>query len=192
MTRFGALAALALAAALGCERAPAPQAWSLVPAESSLKFVGTKNETVGVAGSFTGLAGEYDAAHGTAFVEVSLAGTNTGDPARDENIRSHFFEAAKFPLARFEVKGLPAAADGGLTLDGTLSIHGGSAPLQIPVQVTRGEHQHLRVRTTAPFVLSAQALGMAEQLATLKAVCGHQSLADTVPIEVDLAFAQTN
>jgi polyisoprenoid-binding protein YceI len=184
-----AFALLALAAALGCgDAGRAPKAWALVPTESSLAFVGTKNESVGVPGSFTGLAGEYDAGQGTAFVEVSLAGANTGDPARDENIRTHFFEAAKFPLARFEVKGLPAAPDGAVTLEGTLSIHGASVPLRVPVQVTHDEHHHLRVRTVAPLVLSAEKLGMATQLATLKTVCGHQSLADTVPVEVDLAF----
>jgi polyisoprenoid-binding protein YceI len=166
--------------------------WKLVPAESSLHFVGIKNDAVGVVGSFTTLDGAFDADAHTGWIEVKIASTNTGDPARDANLTTHFFEVAKFPSARFEVSGLPPAdklADSDVELAGTLTLHGASLPVKIAAHVSRDAHGHLHVHNAKPVVLSAHDLGMDAQLAALKAVCGHQSLSGAVPIEFDVAFA---
>jgi len=170
--------------------------WRLVPAESAIHFVGIKNDAVGVPGSFASLEGSFDAAKRTGFVEVKLGSADTGNPARDENIRAHFFEALKFPVARFEVSGLPApeslpapGASGRFELAGTLALHGASLPLKVSARVWRDAQNHLHVRDAAPIVLSAHDLGMDAQLAALKAVCGHESLSGAIPVEVDLAFA---
>ena len=170
--------------------------WRLVPAESAIHFVGIKNDAVGVPGSFASLEGAFDAAKRTGFVEVKLGSAETGNPARDENIRAHFFEALKFPVARFEVSGLPApetlpapGASGRFELTGTLALHGASLPLKVSARVWRDAQNHLHVHDAAPIVLSAHELGMDAQLAALKAVCGHESLSGAIPVEVDLAFA---
>lgn len=193
-----ALAALALAAQAQAPSGKelAPGAWRLVASESSLQFVGIKNDAVGVVGGFTALDGAFDPAEGNGWIEVQVGSANTGDPARDTNITTHFFEAAKFPRARFEVNGLPAAnalpaagRSAPLELAGTLSLHGKSVPLKIAAVVWRDASQRLHVRNARPVVLSAHDLGMDAQLATLKAVCGHTSLSGAVPIEFDVAFA---
>lgn len=202
MSAREAAAALCLAAALagaGCalvRHREVSGVWRLVPAESALHFVGIKNDAVGVPGTFTSLEGVYDSAKRSGFVEVKLGSTDTGNPARDENVREHFFEVAKFPVARFEVSGLPIAESlpepGGsarIELEGTLSLHGASVPLKLPARVSRDVQNHLHVRNEAPVVLSAHDLGMDAQLAALKAVCGHESLSGAIPIDLDLAFA---
>jgi polyisoprenoid-binding protein YceI len=197
----GAAAALCLAAAglAGCalvRHRDVSGVWRLVPAESALHFVGIKNDAIGVPGSFTSLEGVYDSAKRSGFVEVKLGSAETGNSARDENIREHFFEVAKFPLARFEVSGLPVAESlpepGGsarVELAGTLSLHGASVALKLPARVERDVQNHLHVRNEAPVVLSAHDLGMDAQLAALKAVCGHESLSGAIPVDLDLAFA---
>lgn len=200
MSARGSAAALCLAAALaGCalvRHRDVSGVWRLVPAESALHFVGIKNDAVGVPGSFTSLEGVYDSAKRSGFVEVKLGSAETGNAQRDENIREHFFEVAKFPLARFEVSGLPVAESlpepGGsarIELAGTLSLHGASVALKLPARVERDVQNHLHVRNEAPVVLSAHDLGMDAQLAALKAVCGHESLSGAVPVDLDLAFA---
>jgi polyisoprenoid-binding protein YceI len=193
-----ALAAAALACAtpwLGFHR-EVSGTWRLVPAESAIHFVGIKNDAVGVPGSFSSLEGAFDSAKRTGFVEVKLGSAETGNPARDENIRSAFFQAAQFPVARFEVAGLPAAetlpapgASVRIELAGTLSLHGTSAALKIPASVSRDAQNHFHVRNAAPVVLTAKDFGMEAQLAALKALCGHESLSGAVPVDLDLAFA---
>jgi len=196
------LAALAAASLVACQSGSFPGhrevsgVWRLVPAESAIQFVGIKNDAVGVPGSFASLEGAFDVAKHTGFVEVKLGSAETGNPERDENIRTHFFEAAKFPLARFDVSGLPAPetlpGPGGTTrveLAGTLSLHGASLPLKIPARVSRDGQNHLHVHNAVPIVLSAHDLGMDAQLAALKATCGHESLSGAIPVDVELAFA---
>ncbi|MFI5314319.1 MAG: YceI family protein [Myxococcota bacterium] len=196
------LAALALAASFACQSGSfaghreVSGLWRLVPAESAIQFVGIKNNAVGVPGSFASLEGAFDMATRSGFVEVKLGTAETGNPARDENIRTHFFEAARFPVARFDVSGLPASdalpapgANARVELAGTLSLHGASVPLKLLVLVGRDGQNHLHVHNAAPLVLSAHDLGMDAQLAALKAVCGHESLSGAIPIDLELAFA---
>jgi len=198
----GAAAAFAALAALACEspwlgfHSEVTGTWRLVPAESAIHFVGIKNDAVAVPGSFSSLEGVFDSAKRSGYVEVKLGSAETGNAARDENIRTAFFEAAKFPLARFDVAGLPApealpapGTSTKLELSGTLALHGASLALRIPAQVSRDAQNHFHVRNAVPLVLSTKDLGMDAQLAALKAVCGHESLSGAVPVDVDLAFA---
>jgi polyisoprenoid-binding protein YceI len=196
-----ALAALAALCLASCSSGgpfghrPVTGAWRLIPAESSIRFVGVKNNAVAVPGSFAGMEGGFDADQHTGWVEVRVGTAETGNPARDENIRTHFFEAAKFPTARLEVRGLPASdalppegASAAFELNASLELHGATQALKIPVRVAR-EHEKLRLHNSTPLVLSAHDLGMDAQLAALKAVCGHEALSGAIPLELELVFA---
>jgi len=170
--------------------------WLLVPAESAISFVGIKNNAVAVPGSFTGIDGGFDVAKSEGWVEVRVGTLDTGNPERDENLRVHFFDAVKFPAARFAMTGIPSAAalpafgsELSATLAGKLMIHGAEFPLTVPVRVTRTASNHIRVRNTKPVVLSMKDLGLDQALAVLKAVCGHEALSAAIPIEIDVAFA---
>ncbi len=196
--------ALAAAALLSCQGSifgggatgPVSGVWLVVPAESSLWFVGIKNNAVAVPGSFTGMEGGFNVEKREGWFEVRVATLGTGDSARDENIRVHFFDALQFPVARFSLTGIPSAAElpavgasSTATLAGKLQIHGGEFPLQIPVSVAREAAGRIRVRNSKPVVLSAADLGMAQPLAVLKAVCGHESVSGAVPVEFDVLFS---
>jgi polyisoprenoid-binding protein YceI len=195
------LAVLALACAgspFGASRKPAltPGVWNLSDSESDIHFVGVKNNAVGVIGVFGVLSGTYDSRSGNANLEVKIASLFTNDAARDQNIRTQFFEETKFPVARFSVSNLPqieTLPPEGETRDyelsGTLELHGTKLPLVVPVRVTHENGARLRVRNRKPIVLTAKDLGMESQLAVLKAVCGHEALSGAVPVELDVVFA---
>ncbi len=165
----------------------------LVPAESSIYFVGIKNDLVAVPGSFTGLSGALDPETGTGWVEVAVSTLATGDRARDANILTHFFEATKFPLARFELENVdptqvpPAGGSLSLTVKGSLVLHGSRFMLAVPIRVSR-ESGGFRVQSAGPLLLNAADFGMERQVQVLKAVCGHETLSATVPTQVDLLF----
>jgi polyisoprenoid-binding protein YceI len=196
--------AIAAAALLSCRGslfggaadAPVRGVWLLVPAESSIWFVGIKNNAVAVPGSFSGLEGGFDTAKREGWVEVRVATLATGDAPRDENLRVHFFDSVGFPVARFTMTGTPSAAELpavgaslSTTLSGTLLLHGAEHPLAVPVRVTREAEGRIRVRNSKPVVLSMKDLGMEQPLAVLKAVCGHEALSAAVPIDIDVVFA---
>ena len=166
----------------------------LAPGESSIFFVGIKNDLVAVPGSFTGLSGAIDPEKGTGWVEVAVSTVVTGDEERDGNIVTHFFEATRFPLARFELENVdpaqvPPAGDSlSLTVKGTLELHGSQFTLAVPIRVSR-EAGGFRVQSSGPLLFNAAEFGMERQVQVLKAVCGHETLSATVPIHVDLLFA---
>lgn len=194
-----ALALVLLACAgssFGTKPKLSPGVWSLQDDASDIFFVGIKNNAVGVTGVFGTLSGTFDSRAGTAQVEVKIASLFTNDTARDANIRTQFFEEAKFPTARFSVANLPQLerlpAEGetrDYDLSGTLELHGTKLPLVVPVRVTHENGARLRVRNRKPIVLTAKDLGMESQLAVLKAVCGHESLSGAVPVDIDVVFA---
>jgi polyisoprenoid-binding protein YceI len=195
---------IAAAALLSCQgsgfgggaSSPVSGVWLLVPAESSIWFVGIKNNAIAVPGSFTGMEGGFDVSKREAWLEVRVGTVDTGSPERDDNLRVHFFDSVSFPAARFALTGIPSAAelpavgsDLSTTLAGKLLIRGTEFPLTVPVRVTRAVSDQIRVRNTRPVVLSMKDLGMAQALAVLKAVCGHEAVSGAVPIEIDVVFA---
>ncbi len=165
----------------------------LDPAESTIFFIGVKNDLVAVPGSFTGLAGAMDPEKGTGWVEVAVSTLATGDEERDSNILTHFFEATRFPLARFELENVdpellpPAGGSRSLTVTGTLELHGSQFTLPVPIRVSR-EASGFRVQSSGPLLINAADFGMERQIQVLKAVCGHETLSATIPIQVDLLF----
>lgn len=187
-----------LACSFSEDRGPTIQAgeFRLVAAKSKIYFIGIKNNAVAVPGAFVGLSGKLSFDGRTGYVEIPINTLDTGLVERDNNIRTHFFEAHQFPLARFSVKSVnanePTALELGqsryVELFGTLEIHGKKSEITIPVSVTHEAPSRLRVHSISPFVLTAEQLGMEKQLAVLKAVCGHEALSGAVPISVDLVF----
>ena len=166
----------------------------LVPAESSVQFLGIKNDSVAIGGHFVGLTGGVNTALGSAWLNVHVSSVQTGDAERDKNIITHFFQADEFPAAHLEISGLPASLEvldvgssAEINVKGTLSMHGRTVDLEFPVRMTR-ETVGYRVATARALVIDAAAFGMEAQVATLKAVCGHLSLDSVFPVEASLLF----
>jgi len=136
---IAALAAL-LAACAGSCPAPGAAALILAPAQSSITATAIKNETKAVPVRFPGLSGWADPLSGTARLTIPLATLSTGDPARDSNVRTLFFEVGKatgYDQAQFSLNGV----EGDLaklgdeqsltaTAKGSLALHGASLDLQ--------------------------------------------------------------
>ncbi len=172
-----------------------PQALTLNASESRIHFIGIKNNAVAVPGTFVGLSGSLDLEKHTAWVKIPVGLLSTGNEVRDLNIRTHYFNAEKFPLARFSIEkvtgaeGLPPI--GGsveVVAHGVLEIQRSRIELDVPVRITREAHARLRVRNTEPLLLTAEQLGLGAGYKVLMAVCGHAALSAVVPIELDLVF----
>ncbi len=169
---------------------------TLQSGESVISFVGIKNNAVAVPGSFASLRGGLSIDSRRAWVEVALDLLSTGDKERDQNISVHYFNVREFPLARFSVDSVsgpeslpPVGGSVELVANGVLEIHGSRIELAVPVRLTREGERRVRVRNTRALVLTSEQLGLAQQHAILKAVCGHEALSAAVPIDFDLVFA---
>lgn len=70
-------------------------------------------------------------------VNVDLSSVDTQSSERDETLASSdFFETSKFPRAHFVTQSFAKAADGSVTAQGTLTLHGISKPVALEVKFT--------------------------------------------------------
>jgi polyisoprenoid-binding protein YceI len=203
MTRRTKLSIIGLGAAVllaACGRGPTERSFvsdglELSAGQSRIWFIGIKNDAVAVPGYFAMLRGSLSLREKKAWIEASVGSLDTGDTQRDMNIRTHLFETEEFPRARLTVEefsGPDSLPEIGGVVDGvaigTLEIHKSRVDLRVPVRITREGTRRVRVTTTQPFILTADELGLSNQLAKLKMVCGHISISSAVPVEIDLVF----
>jgi polyisoprenoid-binding protein YceI len=189
-----ALVALSLVA--GCTLAnPARADWTLVPADSAVSFVTVKNGAIAEAHHFRDVSGTVDGA--AARLVIELASVDTLIPIRDERMREMLFEVADFPKATFEAPVGAAMLDGlapgeakAVDVQGTLSIHGVTRELAATLLLTRAGDDRVLVTTTAPVIVSADALGLGDGVERLREVAGLNSITPMVPVELVLTFAR--
>ena len=67
-------------------------------------------------------------------VTLDVKTFNTGEPKRDEQVTTDYFEVAKYPTITFKSTKVAAASDGGLTVTGNLTIHGVSREVVFAVE----------------------------------------------------------
>jgi len=108
--------------------------WRVDPARSHVGFH-VKRRGAGVLhGGFAGFDGAvFTGPHGTsAQGSVRVGSVDTGNEERDEHLCAHsFFDAEAFPRMTFRTTGVEPAADGSWTIDGELTMHGRTRPVEL-------------------------------------------------------------
>jgi polyisoprenoid-binding protein YceI len=108
---------------------PATGLWTIDPIHSTVRF-GVRHHAVATFRSgFTGVTGSYDAATGTLAGEVRVDAIDLGV----ERLKAHlltdaFFDAERFPTLSFTSCSI-RPEDGGLELDGEITIRGVTHPV---------------------------------------------------------------
>lgn len=108
---------------------PVPGTWRIDPGHAEVAFTGRHFMLTKIRGRFTGVTGEIRFAEGLADsqveVVIDMASVDSGDPARDEHLRSaDQFDVTRFPTATF--RSTRVGWDGGTIgkVEGDLTIHG--------------------------------------------------------------------
>jgi polyisoprenoid-binding protein YceI len=168
--------------------------WELDSTGSALHFVSIKNGGTAEVHSFATMVG-YIGDAGKAEVTIDLDSVQTLIDIRDERMREMLFETVKFPSATISAQVDPdvlaVAAEGGVVtaeLPVTLSLHGQSKSLTIPVVIVGEGERRLRVFSAQPVLINAADFGLVEGLAALQKVAGLQSIATAVPVTLQLLF----
>ncbi|MEZ5568344.1 MAG: YceI family protein [Halioglobus sp.] len=189
---------LSLAVCLVCLALPWSGAWAqwdLVNERSSISFVSIKNGDLGELHGFGSLLG-FVSAEGDVQVDIDLDSVETKIDIRNQRMREKLFQTAKFPVARVSAEVEPAliaAAAEGATVTAdipvTLSLHGLSKTVTVPVVVIGEEGGRLQVFSARPVLLSAADFGLQAGVAALVEIAGLKSISDTVPVTLHLVFA---
>lgn len=190
--------------ALPTPEPPSQEGWTLgvIAADSRLTWTAVKDAGAEVGGTLSVVDGgvavsatDLSATRGA--LKVDLRTVDSGNPARDTNLRDLLFEAgtAAGSSAKVEITGLkvePTVLDvGGVavgTAEFTALLMQGKAAGSAPIKVTRTDPDHWTVETTAPATLSLEGMGLSAQLARLITACGHQRVDDVVRVAASLRF----
>ncbi len=115
--------------------------WTVDKGKSTLGFTGSQTGT-----PFSGTFRTFDAAidfdpanpaAGHATVTIDIASATTGDKQRDEAIpQPEWFDAAKFPQAKFEATGFKSLGGDKYEATGTLSLRDMKKPVTLPFTLT--------------------------------------------------------
>jgi len=108
---------------------PEPGDWQLDPAHTSVVFTARHLMVSKVRGQFHGVSGNIhiseDPIGSWVEVEVDPASVESGDPKRDEHLRSpDFLDVERYPEITFRSTRLEGDSPGGFRLEGHLTVHG--------------------------------------------------------------------
>jgi polyisoprenoid-binding protein YceI/mono/diheme cytochrome c family protein len=128
-----------------------PRVWTLQKPSARARFT-VEAPLDAIHGASTGMTGtltfsEEAWASGVGRIRIDLTGFTTGLSLRDEDLRDQFFQVDKFPEATLILTGIERVTAAALTLDtdaqadavGTLSLHGQTRPVRVPITVRLSE-----------------------------------------------------
>ena len=130
----------------GVRNAPAPGSYALDAIHSYVSFTARHLMVTKVRGRFPVTGGRLvvgdDPAQSSVEATIDVTAVESGDPKRDEHLRSaDFFDSANFPTATFTLTtpvAVPSAALAGTALDvtlaGDLTLHGVTKSVSIPAK----------------------------------------------------------
>jgi polyisoprenoid-binding protein YceI len=155
---------LLLPLAMADGAAAAERTLRLDPASTTIRFR-VKARAHQVLGTMPLESGElrFDSATGEAGGEIVMdpGRAETGIAMRDRTMRDEVFEVQRFPRLVFRPKSVagevPARGDGMVRLEGTLEIHGGEHPVELPVTIHTAD---AGIRATTTFVIPYVVWGM--------------------------------
>ena len=119
-------------------------AWTVDPAHSSVEFRVKHLGISTVRGEFREFEGHLeigdDITSSTAYGTIKTASIDTGEPKRDDHLRSpDFFDAENYPDITFESTSIEVIDEDELHVTGNLSMHGITGEITLHVEITGTE-----------------------------------------------------
>lgn len=185
----------AFAFALSSVAATAAADWKLDAEHTALHFLSTKNAQVTEVHEFTSLSGTVTD-EGALTVTVDLSSVETGIEIRNTRMQEMLFNVSTFASATFEAT-LPAtmlSGEAGMvqhgSVEGTLNLHGMSAPMAFHVAVSHVDNDTVSVSTTQPSLLNVSTFGLEGGVDSLREVAGLKSITTTIPVTFTATFTR--
>lgn len=183
---------LTLVLVLGAAPAAFPQKYTIDGAHSKAQFSVRHMMVSNVRGEFTRMKGtiDYDENNPAGIrieATIEAASVNTGEPKRDEHLKSpDFFDAAKYPTITFRSKSARKTSSG-LAVAGDLTMHGVTKEVILQVEwpspEVRDPWGNLRRGATATTKINRKDFGLTWNAAL---ETGGVVVGDEVAITIDV------
>ena len=167
--------------------------WQLNPERSAISYLSSKQATAETPLMFeSNLFHEFSGTIDGAQVElvVELDSLDTKVPIRDERVAEHVFLSKQYPQATVSatVDDIEQLSYARKQISATLTMRGQSRDLQAEVIIERSDPKTLRIQTTTPVLVDANAYGMLDGFAILKQLVGLMQIPTTIPVSLHLVF----
>lgn len=119
--------------------------WEVDPTHSEVGFSVRHMMISNTKGKFTKFSGKLDLndtdiTKSVATADIDAASIDTGDPKRDEHLRSaDFFDVQKAPKITFKSTKIAKAQDGKLNITGDLTLHGVTKSVVLVTEISKEE-----------------------------------------------------
>jgi outer membrane protein OmpA-like peptidoglycan-associated protein/uncharacterized protein YkvS len=170
------------------------QDWLLNASASHFYMQTAKAESIVEIHQFTGLDGSVNK-NGDASVKIDLTSIASGIDVRDVRMRFLLFETYKFPNAEItskldmsKLQELRTTTRITYPLKVTVAMHGMTADIEAPVNVTRITDKSISVATAKPIVVKAETFGLLPGLAKLSEAVNNIPIVSAATVTFDLVF----
>jgi polyisoprenoid-binding protein YceI len=167
-------------------------AWNVDPVDSTVEFRVKHLGIATVKGVFREYEGHIEVGEDTASTRargtIKASSIDTGEPKRDEHLRSpDFFDAENYPDITFESTKIEVVDDEEFHVTGDLTMHGETHPIRLVVEVEGVEEDpwgNTRVGLEAEGEISRSDWGMKFNQALGS---GNMVVSDKVRIHIDVS-----
>jgi polyisoprenoid-binding protein YceI len=171
--------------------------WDVDPAHSAAQFKVRHLMVSSVRGEFRKVTGtvdlnEKDITRSTVDVTIDSSTINTGEPKRDEHLKSaDFFDVAKFPVLTFKSRKVQKAGDGKLKVTGDLTMHGVTREVVLdvegPTAPVKDPWGNVKIGTSAATKLNRKDYGLTWNAAVES---GGVVVGEEVAIDLDIELVK--
>ncbi|MBB6144323.1 polyisoprenoid-binding protein YceI [Silvibacterium bohemicum] len=172
--------------------------WKIDPAHSQADFKIRHMMISNVRGSFSGLDGTLtentsDPTLSQIDASIDIATVNTGDPKRDEHLRSSdFFDVQKYPTMTFKSTKVEKKGEGEYSITGDLTLHGVSRSVVFvvdgPSAPGKDPYGNIRIGLSASTKINRNDFGLSFN-AVLES--GGVLLGEEVQVDLDVQFIKS-
>ena len=169
--------------------------WTIAPLDSSANFTVKHLVFTTERGSMSGMKGTVvydpkDPAKDVVDVTLSVSTLNTNNAKRDEQVKTDFFEVAKFPVVAFKSTKVVSAGDRKLTLMGNLTIKGITRPVVLavdgPFPPVKDAQGRTKIGVQATTKISRKDFGIVGTALDSAVDAGGIVVSDEVDLELDI------
>lgn len=172
--------------------------WTLSPTGSNINFMSVKNAAVTEVHQFRNVSGSVTD-KGDVKISIDLTSVDTAISIRDDRMKEMLFETEQFPVAALSatvdsdaLSGLSAGKTMPIEVEFDLDLHGKKQLLTASLQVTGLENGGLQVNSINPIVIDSTDFKLDGGVAALQQVAKLNSIATSVPVNVQLFFMKKN
>ncbi|MBC6414618.1 MAG: YceI family protein [Chromatiales bacterium] len=167
--------------------------WQLDSERSAITYLSSKQATIDTSMIFeSNLFHKFSASIKDSQLEltIDLSSLDTKVAIRDERVAEHVFLTQQYPYAvvTATIDDIEQITYQRLQTTAMLAMRGQSHSVQAELIIERINPDTLRIQTVTPVLVDANAYGMLEGFAKLKALVGLMQIPTVIPVSLHLVF----